>query len=337
MPEPESRVTARLSVSVEDISRAYYESAGYTNWITQLQLNPLQLIVADDATGKYHRVPISLKGDEFEFGAPVEVAVEFLDVKTDKGAKAAASALTFTTASATRAEVVTGSPGGEPPADPPETPDTPQPPAPRAAVGLSAADAIRQVAAASTKTPASQSASGSNPSEASTVDKAKMREALGLAPDASDDEFTAALLAAAGAGAAPPAAPAQAGAGDAETVSLPPLVPGRNADAQAVLVDPSQLLELRRMALKGQEAFDTMRKGERDRLLNEAVKLGKFPPSRLKHYQQLWESDPEGTRQTVETLSANLIPTMAAGYASGDDNATEGDAAYRALYGDGGA
>jgi hypothetical protein len=47
----------QASVSVEEISRKYYESAGYSSWITAMHVDPLELVVSDDATGKFTGCP----------------------------------------------------------------------------------------------------------------------------------------------------------------------------------------------------------------------------------------------------------------------------------------
>lgn len=61
------------SVSEEFVRRAYVNSgAPATWWITEVQLDPPQLIVADQATGKAYRVPVSIFGSQIRFGDPVE-------------------------------------------------------------------------------------------------------------------------------------------------------------------------------------------------------------------------------------------------------------------------
>lgn len=88
-PQPDSPQPAELAagVSSEDVRRRYYEQAGYTRWICEIQLDPLQLIVMDDSTGGYYRVPVTTAGDEIGFDEAVAVAVEYVD----KPAKMAAA------------------------------------------------------------------------------------------------------------------------------------------------------------------------------------------------------------------------------------------------------
>lgn len=89
------RATAEVraaAVNVEDVRRAYYESAftPQTCWIAEMQLDPPQLIVSDDATGNLYRVPLKIDGSSFTFGAAAPVERVYTDLATP--AKTAASA-----------------------------------------------------------------------------------------------------------------------------------------------------------------------------------------------------------------------------------------------------
>jgi ATP-dependent protease ClpP protease subunit len=102
----------------------------------------------------------------------------------------------------------------------------------------------------------------------------------------------------------------------------------------AVLIDPSQLDEMRRMAALGQEAHNTLRVRERDEIINKAVLDGKIAPARMAHWQNYWDNDPEGARDALNRLAPNLIPVEAPGYAGTTMALNEADAAYKGLYGD---
>ena len=170
-------------------------------------------------------------------------------------------------------------------------------------------------------------------------DAAKLREALGLAENASaDDALTAfaGALSALGGGTSQPAAdqtPAPAAAlsaGSNEPVRVPQLADGN----RPILVDPSQLTALQESARKGETAWAQLRRNERDGVLDEAVRLGKFPVARREYWAQLWDRDPDGTRDAINALSANVIPVLSQGYL-GDDAATRSaaDQAYEGLFG----
>ncbi len=69
-------------VTIEDVRRQYAQTAGRTMWITEIQLDPPQLIVCDEANEKVYRVPFTTGGSTgtITFGDPVEVTVEYADV-----------------------------------------------------------------------------------------------------------------------------------------------------------------------------------------------------------------------------------------------------------------
>jgi len=60
-----------------------------TYWIAEMQLDPPQLIVCDDATSNLYRVPLTINGSDITFGDPVEVQRVFTDIPAP--AKTAAS------------------------------------------------------------------------------------------------------------------------------------------------------------------------------------------------------------------------------------------------------
>lgn len=300
-----TKVTA--SVSSDDIRRAYYEQAGYSMWISELQINPLQLIVEDDATGKHYRVPVDMSGDSLTLGEPVEVAVEYVDAASPS-AKAAARSRAQGLSWASRDESRQGMPSTSAPA---------------------AARRIHQA-------PVAGQANGPT-QEGPAMDPAKLREALGLTADASDDEVKSAL---ASAGLAnqpdpppdPQPQPTPPTDPDPDTV-LPPKMPA-NAAGDAILLDPVQYSALRTAAVRGEEAWRKMREAHCATVLDAAIKAGKFPPSRREAYEKLWAADPDGTEEMVKNLQANVIPVMASGYPGVTDE-TEQDMVYAAMYGKG--
>jgi len=138
----------------------------------------------------------------------------------------------------------------------------------------------------------------------SNLDKAEIREALGLDPDASDDEVRAAF----NAEFAPPqgAAPPQPVAASAPPPAVKPGTMMVEASAWDALQERTKALEAR----------DSLRRrDERDQIIATAVQEGKFAPARKEHWVRLWDADPEGTRTVIGTLAPNVMPVMASGYA----------------------
>jgi hypothetical protein len=317
----------KASVSVEDISRRYYESAGYSTWITAMHVDPLELVVSDDADGKFYRVPVELKGEKFEFGEPQEVAIVYKDVKS------AAAALPYrwdNRAAALSAQGVQ---------DPPATqPDEPEPqPEPKVERTLPPAEAIKRVASATTKTPDADQAAGQpdKAEEATNVpfDAAKYREAFGLPDSLSDEEVRAQALAA-----LTPTTPTTSEAKPTETTGPDPsaLLAALPENAGVIVLDKDNYQTLIEKAEQGVQALAMARAGERDKVLREAMHDGRFPPAKLSHYAAMWDKNPDATREFVGMLPRQSIPTqLTSGLLSSEFDKSEADTAYEAVYGKG--
>jgi len=190
------------------------------------------------------------------------------------------------------------------------------PPAFDPAKAVGAAEAIRRVHAAATKT-THASPAGGDQKGATQVDLAKLREALGLAQDVSDDEVKASALAALTPPAAPPEAPASA-------APIPAAAPG------TVVMSESAYTEIQNQ-LRGLAAFvDKTKRDERDAVLAQAIAAGKFTPAQKAHFAKLWDSNPDGTRALIDSMTPNAaFATEAMGYAGGDGDSFENE--YRQM------
>jgi hypothetical protein len=316
----------KASVSVEDISRKYYESAGYSMWIAAMHVDPLELIAADDATGKHYRIPVELKGEEFTFGEPQEVAITYQDVK----AAAASLPVRFSDRKAAFAAAGKREDGSDIVAKD----VSPAGAAIRKAAERTAAANATVVEtevpvaapAEETQTPDADPATGptTTPKEAS-VDAAKMREALGLGPDASDDEVREAFATQVSAS-APKTEPAPNPLA-VLTAKLP-------AGEQPILVDPENYKALLSMAVKGEQAYAEVQKTRRDQVLSAAAKEGRFPVSRLSTYKEMWDKNPEATEAYINLMPKNTVPTLAAGVLGAEINQNEVDQVYAAYMGE---
>ena len=73
---------AAAGVTTEDVRRAYYDASStpMSWWITELQMDPPQLIVCDEATASIYRVPVAIAGADVSFGTPVPVERVFTDM-----------------------------------------------------------------------------------------------------------------------------------------------------------------------------------------------------------------------------------------------------------------
>lgn len=102
------------------------------------------------------------------------------------------------------------------------------------------------------------------------------------------------------------------------------------------LVEASIIDDWRKRAESGDQAVRELRRNERDTILAAAIRDGKFPQSRLEHWQRAWEHDPEGTRAQVASLASGLVPVGGPVGAPGIDPDLPGDfeeqMAYKRLY-----
>lgn len=275
----------QAQTTVEDMRREFYATAPWSVWIVEVSLDPLELIVCNDDTSNYSRVPVTVTGDKVEFGAPIQVLRQYVDAPTS----GAAAPDDVTPTYASRRTVYASREESRP---------TPPAPAGPSAPGVTA-------------TSGSEKGAG--------MDPAKLRDALGLADDASDVEVQAALAAA---GITAPAA--------TDTTPVPPTTP--ELPEGVTVIDSETLEQLRVAATAGQRADERLRTQDRDSALDAAVRAGKIPPARRGHYEAAWAADPEGTAQVLASLSPGLVPVAAAGYA-GTEESGDLDAEYAALFG----
>jgi hypothetical protein len=203
---------------------------------------------------------------------------------------------------------------------------------------LAASSAVRLVASAPADDPAQPPQAPAPVAEepmreGTGMDPVKIREALGLDPDASDDEVKAAMLTAAGVApqSTPPPEPVQASLFE----PAPPKTPAAKPEpemAGTMRVDASAWQAAQDRIKRLEAAEDRHRVAERDQIIAKAVQDGKFAPARREHWVRLWDADPEGARQAIEGLARNVIPVMASGYSDSDGEGPD-DEFYAALYG----
>ena len=173
-----------------------------------------------------------------------------------------------------------------------------------------AASAARRIVARAPKTTAPEA---EDPIEKGAgMDPAKIREALGLSADASDDEVKAAVVTA---GLAPTPAPVAASAA----------TPGTMVVASSVWDEQQQTIA------KLTDFVNEAKREKRDDVIATAVRAGKFTPAQKPHFTKLWDADPEGTRVLIDSLTPNTaLAVMASGYAGESDK--DIDAEFAGLF-----
>lgn len=333
---PGATSTVQASVSVEDISRSYYESAGYSMWITAMHVDPLELIAADDSNGKFFRIPITMSGEAFEFGEPQEVAINYVDV-TSKAAASNPARWTNRKAALAAAGKAENGTDLKAAAEPGKAPDG------GAAIRKMAATATETEqeneggegtapagTSASTETPEGDNANGSTtPKEGASMDAAKLREALGLAADAPDSEVTAKF------------AETFTSANSGTTVTAPEghdpasLLAAIPKGADAIVLDRDNYKALLAKADQGVKAHEEVKRMGRDAFLSSAVKDGRFPVAKLADYERMYDQNPDAAKSFIELMPKNAVPTMNVGFLGAEVDKNDADLAYEAVYGTG--
>jgi hypothetical protein len=344
VPNPRP-LTVAAGVTTEDVRRRYYDDAAWSHWITEVQLDPLQLIVVDDNSGKYFRVPVSIDGeDDFSFGTPVEVVVRYIDVPAD--GNVSASRLVYASRAESRPGAVPAGPdaqgtdaandpaiaaavraeldrraapraGTEPPAAPPAEPqpDPTQPPPPDPVPG---------------GTPHVPAAEPANPTQEEQMPlSTEVRQRLGLADDADSDAVNAAILAALE---PKPAEPAPEPApGEPQPDPTEP-EPAPEPQAVAAALPPEAQAELARMSkeladIRAEKAATVKRN-----LFDAAVKAGKMRPADRADWEKRYDQAPDVITEIVNAMAdGSAVPVQASGYTGEAEPGTDADAEYDAI------
>jgi hypothetical protein len=326
--------------TTEDVRRSYYATAPYTQWITEIQLDPPQLIVCDDVDAAVYRVPYEAGANgEVTFGDPVKVLVEYVDAPADA---AAASAMKAAVAAGFRALVTAAK------ADPEqqkakadakasaETPaPMPEPPAPVEAGGPHGSFTGTHAHA--------HSAGGSQGDDDSHVhehshdgDATHSHEHASAAASTKGAgvDFTADQL---------KALRDKLGKGDDDEITPDELVEAFTAEAKAgrraalppgaMVVEASAWDDLQKRVAAGEKREVKRQIEERDQVIAAAVRDGKFAPVRAEHWARLWNADPEGTREVLASLQKNVVPLSDIGAAGSGNGLGDVDEEYAAVFG----
>lgn len=270
-------VVVRAQIDAEDVRRKFYdEVAGKQDgwwWIRSIRLAPDEVIATDEEDGQLYRVPFNSADRELAFGTPVAVYEQFMDEPRKNQEPLTAS----------KAVIASWS---------------------------NAADSRKDME--------------------DSVDRKKLLAQLGLSEDATDEQMNARiaqLRAAAdegdtsGAGPKPDEDDGTADdADDADSTEVPdessdkPQTPAEDAPAaiaataDTVMVDRETYNALIAGAKDGSEARKQQLKERRSDKIEAAVKAGKIPSARRKHYAGLMAADEQGTTALLDGLEPGLIP-----------------------------
>ncbi|WDZ87193.1 head maturation protease, ClpP-related [Micromonospora cathayae] len=209
---------------------------------------------------------------------------------------------------------------------------------------VTAAEAARRIHAAALKVTPTVQVGNEHEKGAGRMDPAKIREALGLAPGASDDEVRATLGASGLVGNStsptgpapaptpqPTPTPSPGSPTPAPDAPAPQPTPRPSAAGGQMVIDQAAW-DAQQDTIRRLEAAEARRRREeRDQVINQAVQDGKFPPARKQHYERVWDADPEGARELIAGLAKNVVPVAALGYA-GDGTDADFDLEFAGLF-----
>lgn len=120
----------------------------------------------------------------------------------------------------------------------------------------------------------------------------------------------------------------QGGTTPPTTSDTTPPAPAPKQVAGTMVIDASAW-EAQQESIKRLEAKQAKHdRSERDTVIAQAVKDGKFTPARTEAWTKLWDGDPEGTRQVIDGLTKNVIPVEALGTGVEDDESIDAEFAH---------
>lgn len=336
------------ATTTEDVRRAFYGSDefGYSMWVTEIQLDPAQLIVCDESTNDVFRVPYEAGANgEVTFGEAVQVLVEYVDAPADS---AAASAGAAAVAAGFRAMVAAAAADPEQqrvkreakasktPAPDPDAPAPVEAGGPHgsftgthshahSAGGSQGDDDSHEHEhshdgdATHSHEHASAAASTKGAGVDFTADQLKaLRDKLGKGDD---DEITPDELV--------EAFTASASTGDEAKAS------GRRTQLPdgTMLIESEAWKSINDRVAAGERREAKRQVEERDTVIDAAVRAGKFSKVRKEHWTRLWNADPEGTREVLASLQKNVVPLSDIGAAGSDNGLGDFEEEYAAVFG----
>lgn len=313
----EASSPVEASVSLDTVRRAYYEDPGTGMWwwIREVRINPLTLIVDDDEGGLME-VPVNVDGDDqITFGEATPVKVEYV------------AATGVPVAATKKGQIIAASH------------DTPE------ETGRSSRQASEEDA-----TMASSGTSTDDTEEDTFMLTDEELAALGLEPDATREQISAAILGQTtqqegeSATDTNPASQSEATAtdtGEEPTASTEPEGEGAGENEGGeqettnvvvpegmALVDEATLEELRSGVAAAQGLVQRQEKADRDAILDDAIRAGKFPKGRRAHYEALLSADPVGTKALISTLEPGVVPVSEVGEQGSEVAAAAEQTAY---------
>lgn len=85
-------------------------------------------------------------------------------------------------------------------------------------------------------------------------------------------------------------------------------------------VDRAALKDLKRDAAMGRKAREEQLAAADEKVISDAVRAGKFPPARRKHFEKLLAADREGTIKMIDDLEDGVVPVIEKGSTRMEDD-----------------
>lgn len=297
----------KATTSIDDVRMQFYDQLDSSQmwwWIRAVLVNPLQLVVDDDAGGLYLIDVTVDASDEVTYGEPQAVKVEYVSAGMPTNIKDSQIVAARYEDAAASGGKVKGAEGAEDNKEEGEhtvlTDDALR------ALGLEPGATEEQISAAIVARATGSSEGDGNGGGDTTQ------------PETQPTEPTATPTPAAPTTTQPDGGDGGSGGegdgGDA-TVTRP-------SDTTTVPAQPTTPVIPEGMVLVDQAQWDQTQEGvaaalrmdkeakekHRDTILAGAVQAGKFPKARLDHYKTLWASDPKGTEVLISNLAAGAVP-----------------------------
>jgi hypothetical protein len=284
VPNPQPVMVA-ASTTLDDLREEFRERATWDQWIVEVLLDPLALIVHDDGSGELYRIPVTIDtSGAVTFGAATQVAVAYVDdTAEDEPPLITAAAADKRIVYASRAESRPGD--TKPPAhasDPAKPPAVVPAAAPAAALPPPPAQPVPAV-------PAAEPEPTTEPKEDPVSDLSEIRSRLGLPDSANEAAILVALDAKLGKPNTAPTEPAEP-AGEPAPQPTPPPAPtpaepvsvaASAAQPGQVTLDPDTYAQLQRDAKAGAEARAATPAPKRPRTRTARLTwIGCSPPAR---------------------------------------------------------
>lgn len=306
--EPMPRKPVSAAVTYTDVRRSFYEEVAvgdqYWWWICDFIMSPATVIVDDDENG-YYAIPYTLTESSVEWGDPVEVRIQYVEVESGKVAASRPDNYADRVAEF-RVEYVAAKTGER----------------------LAAASVEPSFFTAAQSRPIDRVRAANAPKGASMNDEQKkLAVKLGLAEDATEEQLNAKLQADALAAEEPTPADPPADTDPATPPADPAEETGEDDDVETKLTKYANEQLRSRVEKLEQEAADREKadaKARRDKAVADALSDGRIMPSEHDMYRENLDINEAAALKVLASLPKGRVPLSERGQAPNPNEPAEG-------------